>query len=98
MYEVTDETYSRAYKPLDIVSDKHGNVGMIRETNVNTCQTSFESQISYAICWLTGDITKVAWFKHSELTQHCNIMIKLAECATGQYAQALHVTKLFKHM
>lgn len=52
MYTVTDESLHKAYKPLDIVSDKHGNVGMIREVSVNNCQTSFEHQISYAITWL----------------------------------------------
>lgn len=97
MYKIEEETYKWAYKPLDIVSDKDGNVGMIREVSVNSCQEDPNWQISYAISWLTGSVNKVAWFDHKELTQHCNIMIKLAECAAGHHNDR-QVKTLFKHM
>lgn len=97
MYKIKEETYKWAYKPLDIVSDKDGNVGMIREVNVNYCQEDPNWQISYAISWLTGNLNKVAWFHHDDLKQHCNIMIKLAECAAGHQSES-HVKTLFKHL
>lgn len=79
MSEVTQETLRKAYKPFDIVTNVNGDVGLIQEVNVNTCQTGFDSQISYAVEWLVGQATQHAWFKHSELTSHCSLLIKLAE-------------------
>lgn len=78
MYQVTEETLKEAYKPFDIVSDSNGSVGFIREVSVNSCQPDGH-QISYAIEWLFGSTVKVAWFDHSELKRHCNLMLKIAE-------------------
>jgi len=79
MSKVTTETLSWAYKPFDVVTDKKGNVGFIEEVNVNECQDEPKEQISYAVNWLTGKETKNAWFDHSELESHCNLLIKIAE-------------------
>ncbi len=98
MYAVTEDSMKKSYKPFDIVSDKDGNVGMIREVSVNSCQESFESQISYAIAWLTGDMGKVAWFNHGELKRHCNIMLKIAEeMCHPMGGNARKVESLFSH-
>lgn len=99
MTKVTDESFKKAYKPFDIVSDKGGNVGLIKEVNVNSCQDTFEHQISYAITWLTGTNRQSAWFHHYELQRHCNLFLKIAECAaSGHGGNYRHVEKLFKHM
>lgn len=97
MYEITDEVLKKAYKPLDIVSDAQGNVGMIREVGVNPCQPDFEWQITYAITWLTGTVNKTAWLHHDELSRHCNVMIKIAECMAG-HTTHFYVERLFKNM
>lgn len=97
MYEITDEVLKKAYKPFDIVSDAYGNVGMIREVGVSSCQPDFDGQIKYAITWLTGAINKTAWFYHKELSRHCNIMIKIAECAASHNSD-VYVDRLFKNL
>jgi hypothetical protein len=81
MSEVTKETLEWANKPFDIVTNEKGNVGFIQEVSVNDCQSTPESQISYAVNWMVGDNYKHAWFDHDELTVHGNILIKIAECA-----------------
>jgi hypothetical protein len=99
MYTVTEESLRKAYKPLDIVSDKHGNVGMIQEVSVNNCQESFDWQISYSVTWLTGSERKVAWFHHDELQRHCNLMLKIAENMCHPMGNnARKVESLFKHL
>lgn len=80
MSEISDKTLKEAYKPYDIVSDKDGNVGFIYETNMNDCQPEGD-QISYAVEWLFGKGEKSAWYYHSELTRHCNLFVKIAECS-----------------
>ena len=79
MYEITEETKRKSYKPYDVVTDNSSNVGFIQEVSVNHCQQSFNAQISYAVNWLTGDNDKHAWFDHNELTVHCNLFVKIAE-------------------
>ena len=99
MYEVSEESYKKALKPFDVVTDKVGNVGFVKEVSVNNCQTSFEHQISYAVTWLVGTNSKVAWFDHSELKKHCNIMAKLAENSCHPFGHnARQVETLFSHM
>jgi hypothetical protein len=97
MYKVSEESYKKAYKPLDIVTDEYGNVGMIHAVSVNNCQEDFEHQIEYSVQWLVGDVDKVAWFSHKELTSHCNIMVEIAKCCAGSHFER-SVDKLFKHM
>lgn len=99
MYEVSEETFKKSYKPFDVVSDKKGNVGIISEVSVNNCQETFDSQISYAVKWLTGKNNQTAWFAHNDLSRHCNLMVKLAECtASAQGNNARHVGSLFRNM
>ncbi len=82
MYTVSKETLEKAYKPYDIVTDRHKNVGYISEVNINDCQEGFEDQISYSINWLVGNQDKIAWWDHKELTRHCNLFVKIAESST----------------
>lgn len=80
MYEVSEKTLKDAYKPYDIVTDKLGNVGFIQETDVSNGQPE-PHQISYAVVWIVGEGEKTAWYNHKELTKHCNLFIKIAECS-----------------
>lgn len=79
MSKATEGTLKRAYKPYDIVSDKEGNVGFIYEVSVNECQESFDDQISYSVEWIIGKTGLCSWYRHYELTSHCNMLIKIAE-------------------
>ena len=81
MNEITEETLNWAYKPFDVVTNDDGGVGFIQEVSVNRCQGDKVHQISYAVNWLTGNGYKHAWFRHAELTMHCNLFIKIAESA-----------------
>lgn len=99
MSKATEETLKRAFKPFDIVTDGNGNIGLIREVNVNECQEGFDDQISYTVNWLIGDETKVAWFKHNELKSHSNILIKIAEMSCNPLGNnKYHVTKLIQNI
>jgi len=99
MSEVTEETLEWAHKPFDIVTDEKGNTGFIQEVNVSSCQDSQEAQISYAVNWMVGGNNKHAWFNHSELTVHGNILIKIAECACHPMGNnGSSVQKLFNAM
>lgn len=80
MYKVTEETLKNSFKPYDVVTDKNGNVGFIQEVSVNEYQPE-PHQISYSVEWMVGECNKTAWYNHSELTKHCNIFIKIAECS-----------------
>lgn len=80
MYELSEKTLKEAYKPYDIVTDKNGNVGFIQETSVNDCQPEGH-QITYSVEWIVGKGEKSAWYHHSELTKHCNMFVKIAECS-----------------
>lgn len=80
MYEISEKTLKEAYKPYDIVTDKNGNVGFIQETSINDCQPE-PHQISYSVKWIVGKGEKSAWYGHSELTKHCNMFVKIAECS-----------------
>ncbi len=79
--EIEKETFEKAHKPFDVVTNKNGDVGFIQEVNVNSSQKGFNNQISYAVNWLVGSTTKHAWFDHGELTVHCNLFIKIGESA-----------------
>ena len=78
MFKVEKETLETAYKPYDVVSDCYGNVGFVQEVSILDSQPT-QNQVSYVVNWLTGDRTKMAWFKHKELRYHCNIFVKIAE-------------------
>lgn len=75
MNDIELELCSIAYKPFDIVSDKDGNVGYIREVDIN----DYQWMIQYAVCWLTGNNKQVAWFSRRELTKHSNLFVKMAQ-------------------
>ena len=77
---VSEKTLKNAYKPYDIVTDKNGNVGFIQEVDINDCQPETH-QISYSVEWIVGQGEKTAWYNHEELTKHCNIFVKIAECS-----------------
>lgn len=95
----TEETLKKAFKPYDIVTDKDGNVGFISEVNVNECQDGFDDQISYAVNWMIGKGYKSAWYKHSELTSHCNMLIKIAEQSCNPLGNNKYsVTKLMQNI
>lgn len=95
----TEETLKKAFKPYDIVTDKDGNVGFISEVNVNECQDGFDDQISYSVNWMIGKGYKSAWYQHSELTSHCNMLIKIAEQSCHPSGNNKYsVTKLMKNI
>lgn len=99
MSEVTKETLKKAYKPFDLVSDKNGNVGIIQEVDVNDCQEEPEHQISYAVEWLIGRGDKHAWYSTDELTSHCNLFVRIAECACHPMgSSSTSVKSLFNNM
>jgi hypothetical protein len=99
MYEVTNETLIKAYKPYDVVTDNDGNVGFIQEVSVNSCQEGFKNQISYAINWLVSNNNKIAWFNHNELKVHCNMFIKIAESSCHPSGRNKEwVTSLFENI
>ena len=79
MYKVTKETLKKAYKPYDVVTNENGDVGIIQEVSVNSCQESFDWQISYAVNWIIGNESKHAWFHHKELIRHSNIFEEIAK-------------------
>ena len=89
MYEISEETLKQAYKPYDIVTDKNGNVGFIKETNMNNCQPE-PHQVSYSIEWMVGCGEKSAWYNQSELTKHCNIFVKIAKCSCHPFGTNGH--------
>lgn len=80
MYD-TDVALSVAHKPFDIVTNVAGDVGIIQEVSINSCQESSDSQLSYAVRWLVGNERKFAWFDHNELKVHCNLFIAMGEMA-----------------
>ena len=97
MYEIEKETLEKAYKPMYIVSVESGAIGFIKEVNVNRCQPNPGGQISYAITWLTAGESVVAWWRHDDLTLHCNMLVKIAEAAAG-VGDVRDVQLLFNHM
>jgi hypothetical protein len=50
-YDVSEKTLRDAYKPYDIVTDKYGNVGFIKETQVADYKRE-PNQVSYSVKWL----------------------------------------------
>lgn len=98
MYLVLKSTLDKAHKPFDLVTDKDGNVGLIRETSINDCQPTPEHQLKYSVEWLVGDATKVAWFDHDELTAHCNLFVKIAQMSCHPHGNnKKYVHTLFNH-
>lgn len=96
MFKITEKTLKESLKPYDVVTDKYGNVGFIREVNVNSGQEE-PHQISYSVEWMVGLGDKNAWFIDKELTRHCNIFIKIAECSCHPFGNsARRVEELFK--
>lgn len=98
MNEVTKETLEWAYKPYDVVTDKNGCVGIVKEVSVNGCQPNPKHQISYAVTWIVGDNWKGAWFDHDELTLHCNLFVKIAQMSCGPSGSQYRVQSLFNNM
>jgi len=97
--EVTKKTLTWAYKPFDIVTDKNGDVGFIQEVNVNECQDMPDDQISYAVNWLVGNGLRFAWFRHNELTYHCNLFVKISESACHPHSMnAFKAQSLFNNI
>ena len=95
---ITEKTFRRAYKPYDIVSDDKGNVGFVQEVSINDSQATFNSQIGYSVIWLKGEGEKNAWFSQEELSRHCNLFIKIAECSCHPFGQNEQcVEELFKN-
>jgi hypothetical protein len=83
MYDTT-QAIKIAYKPFDIVDDKHGNVGFIQEVSINDREKNTQCQISYVVIWLYGKglkNLKHAWWEHGELKRHCNLFVKIAKAA-----------------
>jgi hypothetical protein len=98
--KIEKETLQKAYKPYDVVTDIDDNVGLIQEVNINTCQSGFDSQIEYSVCWLIRKTNpKCAWFDHEELTSHCNLFFKIAENSCHPMGNNSDwVKKLFKNI
>lgn len=104
MSEVTKASLKKALKPFDIVETKAGSIGFIKEVGVNHSQDSFAHQISYSVVWIVVSVLEDgephnAWWSHSELKFHCNIMIKIAEEMCHNFGDnSEHVQKLFNSM
>lgn len=99
MHNVTKQTLVNAYKPFDVVSNERGDVGYIREVNVNDCQPNPVDQISYAVTWLVGNETKSAWWDHQELTYHCNLFVEIAKNTCSSFSTSgRRVQELFNSM
>lgn len=79
MEKISKETLENAYNPFDVVTDEKGNVGYIKQVNMNDCQTMVSEQISYAVAWIVGMPRKEAWFRHDELKRHSNLMVSMYE-------------------
>lgn len=80
-YDIS-ESVKIAYKPYDVVTDKHSNVGFISEVSINSCQESVHCQLSYSVTWLV-DLTHPhnSWYNHSELKVHSNIFKEIAKAS-----------------
>ena len=98
MSEILPETIKNTHNPLDIVTDKDGNVGLIQEVSLNDCQVTPKHQVSYSVTWLTGNNGIHAWFYHDDLKRHCNLFEKISEMACHPMGRnERHVKKLFKN-
>ena len=98
MSEIVQESFQKAYKPFDIVTNKEGAVGFIQEVNVNDCQGCFEHQINYSVNWLVGH-DKSAWFYHSELKLHCNLFVEISKCCCHPFSNNReNVQELFNNI
>lgn len=84
-----EQLIKSAYKPFDIVTDKKNNVGFIKEVNINYDQ----NDVTYVVQWLVGYGDKDAWFNHDELTMHCNLFIKIAECSCHAFGGNKSIVK-----
>ena len=84
MYEVKSNTLKNALKPYDIVRLKDGEIALITEVSVNSCQETPEAQISYSIDFITDNInrSRSAWYSRAELEFMCNIFVKIAKNST----------------
>ena len=82
---ISEETINEAHKPFDVVTNKKGDVGYIKEVNLNDCQTEIRWQRSYHVKWLVGDEFKVAWFEHEELEVYFNLLISIPRIVTGKH-------------
>ena len=80
MDKISEAILKEAYKPYDIVTDKEGNVGFIRETDIR------QHSAAYDVEWIVGTGEKNAWYNHSELKKHCNFFVKIAECACNHFS------------
>lgn len=96
-------TLTQAFKPFDIVSDEHGNVGYIQETHLNDSQDNPIHQVSYSVQWLVivkndpyGGL-KHAWYQKDELKYHCNLFVKIAAASSCTSVNEDEVIKLFNH-
>tara|TARA_R110002096_G_scaffold181526_1_gene359232 strand:- start:1 stop:315 length:315 start_codon:yes stop_codon:yes gene_type:complete len=98
MYKIKKSTLQQAYKPYDVVSTKDGQVGFIKEVNVNDCQPKVYDQISYSITWLVGTNYN-AWWKHEDLLWHSNIFIEIAKASTHPFGRnESNVDDLFQNI
>jgi len=81
------------------VTDKKGNFGFINEVSINENQIEPEHQISYAVHWIIGNNTTVAWFNHDDLFYHFNIFIEFAKAMVEneEYIQPLFNAMDRKH-
>lgn len=79
MFYDTTQAIQIAHKPFDIISNSKGDVGIISEVYINKCQPNILHQINYSVIWLTGNEDKVAWYEHTEVIKHCNLMVKIAK-------------------
>jgi len=79
-YKIHDNVYKKCLTPFDVVTDEYGNVGYIKEININDSQDEEEWQLSYSVSWLVINegSPKNAWWKHGDLKKHSNIFESFA--------------------
>ena len=71
-------------RPLDIVKDKTGAVGIVQQVSINTGQHEAH-QLSASVVWLDTTVLKNAWWKMDELTVIGSIPNVLTKMACGNY-------------
>ena len=97
-YKIKDNVYKKCFVPFDIVTDKNGNVGYIKEVDINECQNEESNQLSYSCTWLVtrGAHPKSAWWDHDDLIKHCNLIESIAKEMCNPFGSGNQALKLIK--
>ena len=87
MYEVTEETIKKAYKPFDFVESEKGSLGYIKEVSINHCQEGFDNQVGYSVNWIKNvDNEHNAWWSHENLKVIGNMFKEIAKSSCHAFS------------